>query len=79
MAKKSEYRKDGRMDMLKRAALADEIEIRPNGWGLNTAIGTQGEWISYDIIKEWEKQGLLTIKDDVGTITEKGRRLEYVE
>ena len=76
---KNNYRKDGRMDVLKRAALAEEIEIRPNGWGLNNSVGTQGEWISYDIIKEWEKQKLIEIKDDVGVITEKGRRLEYID
>lgn len=76
---KTNGRKDGRMEMLKRAALAGTIEIRPNGWGLNEATGNQGEWISYLIVQEWEKQGLLMIDGPVGTITEKGERGEYSE
>lgn len=76
---KGNYRKDGRMEVLKRAALAGEINIRPTGWGLNEAFGQQGEWISSAIIKEWEHQGLITIKGDVGVITPKGERGEYTE
>lgn len=72
-------RKDARMEMLKRAALAGEIEIRPNGWGLNETVGVQGEWISYSIIQEWESQGLIIVDGPVGTITDKGERGEYSE
>lgn len=75
----SKYRKDGRMDVLRRAALTGEIEIIDNGWGLNGSTGVQGEYISPAIIDEWLKQGLLTIKGKVGTITPKGERGEYTE
>lgn len=76
---KNNGRKDGRGEILKRAALAGEVAIQPNGWGLNETIGNQGEWISYTIIQEWEKQGLIVIENSIGTITEKGERGEYSE
>jgi hypothetical protein len=79
MKNKNPYRDDERMNVLKRAAISGEIEIRENGWGLNETFGAQGEWISPTIIQEWVRQGLLTVKDGIGTITEKGERGEYVE
>lgn len=75
--KNNNYRKDERANILKRAALAEEIDITPAGWGLNTSVGAQGEWISYVIIQEWQRQGLIEVNDNVGTITAKGRRGEY--
>lgn len=67
------------MEMLRRAALVGEIKVNVNGWGFNDGVGAQGEWISPDIIREWEKQKLITVKGVTGTITDKGERGEYTE
>lgn len=67
--------KDVRLEILGRAALAEQIEIQPNGWGLNTCVGIQGEWISPTLIDEWERRGFIEMDDGtVGTITAKGQR-----
>jgi hypothetical protein len=76
---KNNRRNDGRMEILKRAALAETITIFDNYVGLNTAVGVQGEWISQTIIREWVLQGLLEIDGTCGTITAKGHALEYTE
>lgn len=71
--------KSPRMAILERAVLAEEIEVSANGWGLNTMVGSQGEWISNTIIDEWLEQELIEVHGETGTITAKGKRLDYKE
>ena len=59
---------NGRDEILARAVLAEEIEMQPNGWGLNKTVGNQGEWISHLIIDEWVHKGLIEIKGSIGRI-----------
>lgn len=65
----------GRLAVLKRAALAEEIAISTSNSGLNTLVGVQGEWISSTIIAEWVELGYIELRGGVGVITELGKRV----
>lgn len=65
----------GRLAVLKRAALAEEIAISTSNSGLNTVVGVQGEWISSAIIAEWVELGYIELRGRVGVITELGKRV----
>lgn len=69
----------GRLAVLKRAALAEEIAINTSNsgsnTGVNTLVGNQGEWISSAIIAEWIELGFIELRGGVGVITELGKQV----